>query len=201
MMQVYYGEDRVRAKREIEVELGSGYEIIEGAELKTEDMPSVFWGNSLFSEKRNILIRDLAENKAAYDKLPEYVDTPHNIVIFELKIDKRAATYKALKDKVVWREFALPKNPNMGLVFDIYRTAKRDGKKAAEMLSKIQAEEEPVMFCGLMISQALKDYKAHPGVKEKRALKELSKLDLDMKSTSLQPWLLVQSFLLRLASL
>lgn len=201
MIQVYYGEDRVRAKREIEVELGSGYEIIEGAELKTEDMPSVFWGNSLFSEKRNILIRDLAENKAAYDKLPEYVDTPHNIVIFELKIDKRAATYKALKDKVVWREFALPKNPNMGLVFDIYRTAKRDGKKAEEMLSKIQAEEEPVMFCGLMISQALKEYKAHPGVKEKRVLKELSKLDLDMKSTSLQPWLLVQSFLLRLASL
>ena len=201
MIRIYYGEDRVRAKREIEAVLGSEYEIIEGTELKVEDMPNVFLGNSLFREKRNILIRDLAENKAAYDKLPEYVDSPHDIVLFELKIDKRAATYKALKDKVTWKEFAMPKNPNMGMVFDIYRTAKRDGAKAVEMLGKIQAEEEPVMFCGLMISQALKDYKAHPGVKEKRALKELSKLDLDMKSTSLQPWLLVQSFLLRLASL
>lgn len=95
----------------------------------------------------------------------------------------------------------MPIDPNMRMVFDIYKTAKRDGKKAVAMLDKIKSEEDPVMFCGLMVSQALKDYRVHPRIKEKRVLKELSKLDLDMKSTSLQPWTLVQGFLLLLSSL
>ena len=141
----------------------------------------------------------MADNKPVYDKLPEYLDTVHNIVIFEMKIDKRAATYKALKDKIEWKEYKMPVNPNLRLVFDIYKVAKTDGVRAVKMLEKVKNEEDPIMFCGLMVSQALKDYKARPGTKEKRALKELSKLDLDLKSTSLQPWMLVQAFLLRLA--
>lgn len=201
MIRVYYGDDRVRATKDIEKILGDEYEVIDGSELGTGDLASVFWGNSLLSEQRNILIRDMSSNKSVYDKLPEYLNTIHNIVIFELKIDKRSATYKTLKDKIEWKEYKLPVNPNMRLVFDIYRTAKRDGKKAVAMLEKIKSEEDPVMFCGLMVSQALRDFKAHPGAKEKRVLKELSELDLNMKSTSLQPWMLVQGFLLRLSSL
>lgn len=201
MIRVYYGDDRVRATKDIEKILGDEYEVIDGSELGTGDLVSVFWGNSLLSEQRNILIRDMSSNKSVYDKLPEYLNTIHNIVIFELKIDKRSATYKTLKDKIEWKEYKLPVNPNMRLVFDIYKTAKRDGKKAVAMLEKIKSEEDPVMFCGLMVSQALRDYKAHPGAKEKRVLKELSELDLNMKSTSLQPWMLVQGFLLRLSSL
>ena len=95
----------------------------------------------------------------------------------------------------------MPKDPNINLVFDIYRTAKVNGKKAVKDLDKIKHHEDPIRFCGLMISQALKDYRAHQGTKEKRALKELSKLDLDLKTTSLEPWLLIQSFLLRVSSL
>ena len=140
-------------------------------------------------------------NKTVYDKLPEYLDTVHNIVIFEAKVDKRSATYKVLRDKVEWKEYKIPINPDMKLVFDIYKTAKKDGVRAVKMLDKVKSEEDPIMFCGLMISQALKDYKMHPGAKEKRALKELSWLDLNLKSTSVQPWLLVQAFLLRLALL
>ena len=199
MIRVFCGEDRIRAKKEIEKILGDDYEIVDGAEMTPEAMPSVFWGNSLFSAKRNILIRDMMENKAVRDEILKYLDTPHNIVIFELKIDKRAAIFKKIKDKVELREFALPKSANVNMVFDIYRVAKRDGKKAIEMLSRVQDSEEPIMFCGLMVSQALKDYKNNPGAKEGRALKELSKLDLELKTTSLQPWLLVQSFLLRLS--
>ena len=201
MIRVYYGDDRVSVTKEINKVLRDGYEVVDGGELKIEDLPSLFWGNSLFSEKRNILIRDISGNKAVYDKLPEYIDTIHNVVIFETKVDKRSATYKALKDKIEWREYKLPQNLNMKMVFDIYGVAKRDGARAVKMLDKIKSEEDPIMFCGLMISQALKDYKLRPGVKEKRALKELSKLDLNLKSTSVQPWLLVQAFLLRLASL
>ena len=106
-----------------------------------------------------------------------------------------------MKDKIEIREFTLIKNQNFGLVFDIYRVAKRDGKRAVEMLDKIKQDEDPIRFTGLLISQALKDYARNPGVKEKRVLLELSKLDLEMKSTTYSPWLLVQSFLLRVSSL
>ena len=202
MIKVFYGDDRVRAKAEITKFLGTkDYEIIEGADLTPADLPSIFLGNSLFTDTRAILIRDFTANRPVYEKLPEYLNTPHQIAILDAKIDKRSATYKFLKDQIEFQEFTLPKNPNLNLVFGIYRTAKHDGEKAVKMLEKIQAEEDPIMFCGLLISQALKDFKNKQGTKEKRVLKELSKLDLDLKSTSLQPWLLVQSFLLRLSSL
>ena len=202
MIKVFYGDDRVRAKAEITKFLGTkDYEIIEGADLAPADLPSIFLGNSLFTDTRAILIRDFTANRPVYEQLPEYLNTPHQIAILDAKIDKRSATYKFLKDQIEFQEFTLPKNPNLNLVFGIYRTAKHDGEKAVKMLEKIQAEEDPIMFCGLLISQALKDFNQKQGTKEKRVLKELSKLDLDLKSTSLQPWLLVQSFLLRLSSL
>lgn len=202
MIKLFYGDDRVRAQQEITKFLGTtDYEIIEGADLTPADLPSIFLGNSLFAESRAILIRDFTANKPVCEKLSDYLNTPHKVVILELKLDKRSAIYKTLKGQIEFQEFTLPKNPNLGLVFDIYRTAKHDGTKAVQMLEKIQAEEDPIMFCGLMISQALKDFKQKQGIKEKRALRELSKLDLDLKSTSIQPWLLVQSFLLRLSSL
>ncbi len=201
MIKFFYGDDRVRANQEISNILGTEYEIIEGAEVALSDLPSIFLGNSLFVDKRKILIRDLTENKSVYEKLPEYLNTPHDIIILETKLDKRSATYKTLNGKIEFKEFVLPKDPNFKLVFDIYRTAKKDGKKAIVMLEKIKNDEDPIMFCGLMISQAIKDFSAKQGTKEKRALRELSKLDLDLKSTSFQPWLLVQSFLLRLSSL
>ena len=202
MIKFFYGDDRVRAKQSIEQFLGTkDYEIIEGTDLTPADLPSIFLGNSLFADTRTLLIRDLTANKLVYEKLPDYLATPHQIAILELKLDKRSAVYKTLKEQVEFQEFILPKNTNFNLVFDIYRTAKHDGEKAVKMLAKIQNEEDPIMFCGLLISQALKDFKQKQGTKEKRTLKELSKLDLDLKSTSLQPWLLVQSFLLRLSSL
>lgn len=202
MIKFFYGDDRVRAKQSIEQFLGTkDYEIIEGTDLTPADLPNIFLGNSLFADTRTILIRDLTANKLVYEKLPDYLATPHQIAILELKLDKRSAVYKTLKEQVEFQEFILPKNTNFNLVFDIYRTAKHDGEKAVKMLAKIQNEEDPIMFCGLLISQALKDFKQKQGTKEKRTLKELSKLDLDLKSTSLQPWLLVQSFLLRLSSL
>ena len=201
MIQVFYGDDRVRAKSGIAKILGDNYEVYDGSELESSDLPNLFFGNSLFSDARSILIRDFLANKSIADKLSDYLDTPHSIILFELKLDKRSTTYKALKDKITFKEFALPKNPNLNLVFDIYKVAKTDGKKALAMLSKIKSEQDPMMFFGLLVSQAIKDYNLKQGTKEKRVLKELSKLDLDLKSTSYQPWLLIESFLLRLSSL
>lgn len=200
-IKIFTGDDRVRAKMEAEAFLGKNYEVIEGSELVPNDLPSIFLGNSLFSETRNILIRDLSANKPVFEKLPDYLNTPHRIIILELKLDKRSATYKTLKDKIEIKDFPLKKDQNFNLIFDIYKTAKYDGKKAVENLEKIKQNEDPIMFFGLLVSQALKDYNNKQGTKEKRALKELSKLDLDLKTTSLSPWLLIESFLLRLSSL
>lgn len=201
MIKIFTGNDRVRAKNEIDKILGSNYEVIEGGEIEPNDLPSIFLGNSLFSETRNILIRDLSSNKTVFEKLPEYLNSPHNVIILELKLDKRSATYKAIKDQVEIKEFKLPDNPNLKSIFNIYNTAKRDGEKAVEMLKRIESEEDPLMFFGLLSSQALKDFQNRQGTKEKRALEELSKLDLLLKTTSYQPWLLIESFLLRFSSL
>ena len=201
MIRIFTGDDRVKASQEITKLLGESYEIIEGADLTPDSLPSVFYGNTLFSDQRKILIRDISANKPVFEKLPDYLDTPHDVIIQELKLDKRSSIYKAIKDKKVQiKDFPLPEDPNFRLVFDIYRTAKTDGKKAVAMLEKIKPEEDPIMFFGLLTSQAIKDYSNRQGTKEKRVLSELAKLDMRLKSSSHDPWLLIEAFLLLLAS-
>ena len=202
MIKLFYGEDRIKAKQAIEKFLGHDYEVIDCAELTPNDLPTIFLGNSLFVSERSILLRDFTANKSIYEHLPEYLNTPHKIVLFETKLDKRSSTYKAIKDKLDIKEFPLVKNQNFNLVFDIYRTAKRDGQKSLQMLAKIKQDEDPVMFFGLLVSQALKDFSATngKGIKERKILKELAKTDLQMKTAKTEPWLLVESFLLRLSS-
>ena len=201
MIKVFYGEDRVRAKADITKFLGKDYEVYDGPELTPADLPNLFHGNSLLSSSRSIVIRDFFANKSLADQLSNYLDTPHQVVLFELKIDKRSTIYKDLKPKISFVEYNLPVNPNEKLAFDIYRIAKVDGPRAIATLAKIKADEDPMMFFGLITSQALRDFNQKQGIKEKRALSELSKLDLNLKSTSLEPWLLIESFLLRLSSL
>lgn len=201
MIKIFYGDDRVRAGQEIKKFLGEEYEVVEGVELNENDLPSLLLGNSLFSEKRKILIRDLTANKSVCEKITEYLNTPHSVAILEVKLAKKTAFFKAIKDKVGIFEFKLPETNAYRRALDIYSVAKRDGERAVKMVRELENAEEPISFMGMIISIALKEYDARPGLKEKRVLKELSKIDIEMKSTSMQPWLLVQSFLLRLASL
>lgn len=199
MIKVFYGDDRVRAKQEIVKLLGENYEVLDGPEIDTRDLPSIFLGASLFSDTRNILIRDFTTNKPAYDALEKYLSTPHNIILLETKLDKRTTTYKTLKDKLEFKEFKLPESTNFRIVFDIFSVAKRDGKKAVQMLEQIKTTEDPIKFTGLLVSQAIKDFSNHQGTKERATLKSLAKLDMDMKTAKIEPWLLVESFLLTLA--
>lgn len=201
MIKVFYGDDRVHANQEIKKLLGKDYEVIDGPEINNDDLPSIFYGTSLFSTERRILIRDFTANKPAYEQLPNYLNTPHSVILLETHLDKRSVIFKNLKDQIEFREFKLPEDPNFTLVFDIYRTAKRDGKKAITMLEKIKSNEDPIKFTGLLVSQAIKDFSAHQGIKEKKVLKALSKLDIQMKSTKIDPWLLVESFLLSLQTI
>ncbi|MBQ2695584.1 hypothetical protein IJG04_03050 [Candidatus Saccharibacteria bacterium] len=199
MIKVFYGDDRVQASKAIREFLGEGYEVIDCTELTPADLPTIFLGMTLFAEKRRILLRDFLANKAVAEHLPEYLQASHDIAIFEMKLDKRTGVYKALKDAVEFKEFKIIQAQNINKVFDIYRVAKKDGRRAVQMLAEIEPEQEPLMFLGLLVTQAIRDFAGHQGVKEKRVLHELSKVDLQIKSTATTPWLLIESFLLRLA--
>lgn len=204
MIKIFYGDDRIKAQQEIKRAFkGDNYEIIDATDLTPSDLPTIFYGASLFEpEARRILLRDFTANKSIYDELPKYLDTPHDIILLETKLDKRSAAYKSLKDQIIITEFKLPDTTDFRQVFDIYKTAKRDGKKALEILAKIKPTEDPIKFTGLLVSQAVKDFAARPtGTRERNILKALAHADLNMKSTKIDPWLIVESFLLELSSL
>ncbi len=203
MLKVFWGEDRAEAEKAVKVMLGEDYEVFEGENLTLSDLPSIFHGTSFFGvEKRRILLKDLSENAIVWEKLADYAETDHEVAVWELKVDKRSAGYKALKAKDVWmQEFPAKKKPEMKLVFSIFDTALRDGEKAVKMVERIELEQDPYMFFGLMVTQALKKFDLRQGPRERRWLKELAKLDLQMKTVTVEPWLLVKSFLLRLGKM
>lgn len=203
MLRVFLGDDRVAAGKAVEGILGTNYEVFEGESLLPGDLPSIFQGTSLFStEQRKILLKDLSENTAVWEKISDYLVTDHEIILWEKKIDKRSAVYKQMKEAgVVMQEFALQQKPEMKQVFNIFETALRNGEKAVQMVEKIELEQDPYMFFGLMVTQALKRFEARPGKAEKGILQELAKLDMQMKTATMEPWLLVKAFLLRVASL
>ncbi len=201
MIRIFTGDDRVRANQEIKKLLGENYEVIDCADLTPRDLPKIFRGATLFDAHRRILLRDFTTNADIYPELTKYLNTTHDIILLETKLDKRTATYKELKGKLEIKEFVLPSQTDYRMGYDIFRTAKTDGKKAVEMLREIESLEDPIRFTGLLVSAALKDYQQTQGTKEKKVLKELSKLDIDMKSSKIDPWLLAESFLLKISKL
>lgn len=226
MLRVFYGENRLEAERAVKRVLGEGYEVFEGESLTTGDLPSIFQGMSLFGGMlgaggsgehgeglgggvtglgggRRILLKNLGENVEVWAKLADYRETEHEVVVWEGKIDKRSAGYKQLKDAgVEMVEFPALRKPEAGLVFGILDTAMRDGARAVRDLEKIEADQDPFMFFGLLVTQALKKYEGSGGAaRERRIMKELASVDLQMKSTGVEPWLLIKSFLLRVGNL
>lgn len=208
MVKVFVGDDRVRAAKAVESELGVNYEVFEGESLTLADLPSIFHGVSLFGggsggfgEKRRILLKDLGENGVVWEKIVDYLETEHEVIIWETKIDKRSAGYKRLKETgVEIREFNLAQKPEMRQVFGIFDVALRgDGEAAVRMVEKIELEQDPYMFLGLMVTQALKKFETKQGSKERRVVKMLGELDMQMKgeaNANLEPWTLVKMFLL-----
>lgn len=191
MIKIFTGDDRVRAGAEIKKILGENYEVIDCADLAPKDLPQIFKGTTIFDAKRKILLRDFTANSSIFSELINYLDTPHEIILLETKLDKRTTAYKEIKDKVEIKEFKLSPKTDFSAVFNIYSIAKRDGKKAVAELRKIEEDEDPIRFTGLLISQAIKEYNP-------RILKALSKLDIELKSSKIDPWLLVESFLLKI---
>ena len=206
MIKVFSGSDRAKIDAEVKKFLGKDYEVFDSENLKPEDIINIFVGASLFAAKRKILIKDPAElnaeNVDIYAEVSKYVDTPHDIVIWETKPTQK----KSYKDFVKMagveaKKIDLAQKIDMRKVFDIFDMAMSDGQRAVKMLEEVQGEEDPYMFFGLLASQAIKKYEWRAGAREKKILKELSRLDLQMKTATVEPWLLIKSFLIRLSSL
>lgn len=201
MIRIFTGDDRIAAGKEIEKLLGKNHETIDCTDLTEKDLPSIFLGTTLFETRRYLLLRDFTANVSLFRALPQYLNTPHEVILLETKLDRRSATYKELKDRLEIKEFKLLPTLDFRQVFDIYKVAKNDGLRAVAMLRKIEQVEDPIRFTGLLASQALKDYQIRPGSKEKQILKSLGRTDLEMKSSKIDPWLLVESFLLNLSKI
>lgn len=201
MIKVFVGDDRIKAKQEIVNFLGNDYEVFDGPDLLADGLLNICLGSSLLAKERSVLIQDLSKNKILFEKIPQYLETPHKIAILEQKIDKRSNTYKLLKEKKLIWQFDLKPDVDYGKIFNIFSTAKHNSPKAIEMLENIKNQEDPIMFFGLLVSSALKDFNAKPGTKEKKVLKLLSSLDLKIKTSSLDPWLIIESFLAQLSKI
>ena len=199
MLRIFYGNDRVKTQKEIRRILGEDYEVVEGADLKLVDLPSVFMGSSLLTSERKILIKELSAVKENFEKLEDYLDAPNEIIIWENNVDKRTSLYKKLVKKAEVREFKLIEKIDKNLAFNIYDVALYDGKKAIRMLDKVMLTDDPYKIVGAWAWKAIDNFKKRGGRKEKRVLLELSKLDMLMKTTSCQPWTLLRAFLLQVS--
>lgn len=203
MISIYYGEDRVAALSAARRLLGTNHEVIEGENLTSSDLPSIFLGGSLFDAERHILIKELLANKdkQVLENLPHYLDTPHQIVLLEDKLDKRTALYKTLAKIAAFKEFKSTEKTNRNLAFNIYDMALRDGPKAVQMTAELEKNSAAQEVIGAWTWKALQSYKSHPrSNKEQRILYALAELDLKTKqSTSLNSWTLLRAFLLELS--
>ena len=218
MIYVLSGSDRVKIQSAITKILGGDYEIFDGAELKPQDIMNIFKGATLFSAERKILIKDItpaakgkgtgdsgaddsvsakpAEEKAdLYEEMFKYIDTKHTVVIWETTLSRKKSYKDFIKSpKVQTKKYDAAKPADAGVVFEILDTAKFDGAAAVRKLERIKDDNDPYMFFGLLVSQVLKR-------KEKRVLIELSKLDMQMKTSTIEPWSLISSFLAQVSSL
>jgi len=83
-------------------------ERIKADDLQISQLPDILMGISLFATKRLVVIRGLSENKTIWPVLGDWlskVSDDIHLILIETKIDKRSATYKALKSAVDVREF------------------------------------------------------------------------------------------------
>lgn len=206
MLKIVTGDDRVATQKAIKRELGANYEIFEGENLTKTDLLDIFRGTSLFGTgQRRILLKDLSENAEIWNEIEKYLDTEHLVIIWETKLDKRSVVYKKLKaEGVEFEDFSSKSAPDIGLVFGIFDAALRDGARAVSLAKEIELTSDPYMFFGLLVTQALKKYQAATGTNRARwtrILHGLSELDIQMKTSTIEPWLLVEGFLLRMGKM
>lgn len=206
MIRVFYGDDRVKISEEVRRIFGAEYEVVEGEKAEFSEVLDACLGISLISGERKILIKDLSKNTAVWEKFCEKVGElldKNAVIVWEEKFDKRLKVNKDLiATGVEVREFKMIDvgAADAKLVFEILDMAMVNGKRAVEILEKIEKNQDPFILVGLFATQAIKKYGVRQGVRERELLKKLAKLDMDMKSSGIEPMMLVKGFLLELGN-
>lgn len=83
-------------------------ERLDGLSVAVEQLPDLFMGATLFSARRLVVIKELAENKSVWNSLPDWlprIDPDTQVVFVDGKPDKRTKTYKALMKVAEIQEF------------------------------------------------------------------------------------------------
>ncbi len=204
MIHLFYGENRMKSEEDARKILGDNYEVIDAENLEITDLPTIFMGASLFdTDARRTLIKSLADNKALFEEIEKYLDTPHEIVILENKIPGTWTSLKNLKkiDKIDLKENKIEIDDSIKwLSFNIFSDAMKNPKKALETLRKNEETEDPYAMVGAWTTCAIKNLKTSPNARNKKIIKDLAKIDMLIKTTSYSnnPWPLLESFILRL---
>ena len=85
-------------------------ERIDGTTLELKNIPDLLMGSTLFAEKRLVIIKDVSQNGAVWEKMPEWIDRSSDdieLVLIDGKPDKRTTIYKEMKKRADVKEFPL----------------------------------------------------------------------------------------------
>lgn len=85
-------------------------ERIDSADVSLAKLPDLLMGMQLFATERLVIISDISQNKAVWEKLPDWlsrIDESIHLVLVDTKPDKRTTSYKALKAAATIQEFPL----------------------------------------------------------------------------------------------
>lgn len=85
-----------------------GVERVDGETFDPRNLHSLLQGASLFTPERLVILKDASKNKPLWDALAGVEQSGATLVIVEPVIDKRSRTYKMLKAKTDFRDFAVP---------------------------------------------------------------------------------------------
>ena len=111
MISWFIGENTFgvqQAVQAVATDFGGVAERIDGTTLELKNIPDLLMGGTLFAEKRLVIIKDLSQNSAVWEKLPEWIDRISDdidVILIDTKPDKRTTGYKEVKKRVVLKEF------------------------------------------------------------------------------------------------
>ncbi len=115
MIRLFFGDNDyalTQSMRRLRDEFTEGHgehsvALVEGSDVTMGELPQLLQGQSLFASSQLIVIQGLATNKSVWDGLGDFLETVGDVdlVLVEVKPDKRTRTYKWLQKNAEIREF------------------------------------------------------------------------------------------------
>lgn len=146
----------------------------------------------------------------AYEILADLTNTKHTIVVWESNVPLKKSYKDFIKNNNVKVSKYEISAVDKWATFRIFDLAYTDGEKAVKELKKLISKStageniegtDPYLTVGAFSSSALKKFEQNPSTKNRKVLKNLSTLDIQIKTTAMDSWVLVESFLLKISKL